>query len=171
MTGYIAQGFNPLASAPNKAKMTAAFSKLKWLVIMDPLATETSEFWKNHGEFNDVDAAKIQTEVFRLPTSCFAEERGSLVNSGRVLQWHWQGTVPPGEAKSDLEIMSGLFLRVRKMYQGQGGKFPDPIVNLNWPYANPASPTPEELAMEYSGKALADVADPKDPAKVLVKRG
>ncbi len=30
-------------------------SKLKWLVIMDPLATETSEFWKNHGEFNDVD--------------------------------------------------------------------------------------------------------------------
>jgi formate dehydrogenase major subunit len=171
VNGYIAQGFNPLAAAPNKAKMTAAFSKLKWFAIMDPLATETSEFWKNHGEFNDVDASKIQTEVFRLPTSCFAEERGSLVNSGRVLQWHWQGVQPPGEAKSDLEIMSGLFLRIRKMYQDQGGKFPDPIVNLTWPYANPASPTPEELAMEYSGKALADLTDPKDPAKVLVKRG
>ncbi|SOE74413.1 formate dehydrogenase (quinone-dependent) catalytic subunit [Burkholderia sp. OK233] len=171
MNGYIAQGFNPLASAPNKAKMTAAFSKLKWLVIMDPLATETSEFWKNYGEFNDVDASKIQTEVFRLPTSCFAEERGSLVNSGRVLQWHWQGVQPPGEARSDLEIMSGLFVRMRKMYQDQGGKFADPIVNLNWPYANPASPTPEELAMEYSGRALADLTDPKDPTKVLLKRG
>jgi formate dehydrogenase major subunit len=72
MNGYIAQGFNPLAAAPHKAKMTTAFSRLKWLVIMDPLATETSEFWKNHGEFNDVDASKIQTEVFRLPTTCFA---------------------------------------------------------------------------------------------------
>jgi formate dehydrogenase major subunit len=66
---------------------------------MDPLATETSEFWKNHGEFNDVDA-KIQTEVFRLPTTCFAEENGALVSSAR-LQWHWKGAEPPGEARSD----------------------------------------------------------------------
>jgi formate dehydrogenase major subunit len=171
MTGYLAQGFNPLAAAPNKAKMTEAFSRLKWLVIMDPLATETSEFWKNHGEFNDVDASRIQTEVFRLPTTCFAEERGSLVNSGRVLQWHWQGADGPGDAKSDLEIMGSLFVRVRQAYREQGGTYADPIVNLNWPYANPASPTPEEMAMEFNGRALADLTDPKDPAKVLVKSG
>ena len=67
------------------------------------------------------------TEVFRLPTSCFAEERGSLVSSSRVLQWHWQAAEPPGQARSDLEIMSGLFLRMRSMYQKEGGKFPDPI--------------------------------------------
>jgi formate dehydrogenase major subunit len=79
-----------------------ALSRLKFLVIMDPLAVETAEFWKNHGEFNDVDPTKIQTEVFRLPTTCFAEERGSLVSSSRVLQWHWQGAEPPGEARSDL---------------------------------------------------------------------
>ncbi|MGF6935306.1 formate dehydrogenase major subunit [Paraburkholderia sp. UCT70] len=171
MNGYIAQGFNPLAAAPNKAKMTVAFSKLKWLVIMDPLATETSEFWRNHGEFNDVDASKIQTEVFRLPTSCFAEENGSLVNSGRVLQWHWRGAEPPGEAKTDLEIMGSLFVRIRRLYKDQGGKFPDPVVNLSWPYATPSAPTPEEMAMEFSGKALADLTDPKDATKVLVKRG
>ncbi|WP_438876560.1 hypothetical protein, partial [Bacillus cereus group sp. BC87] len=92
-------------------------AKLKWLVIMDPLATETSEFWKHHGDYNDVDSSKIQTEVFRLPTTCFAEENGSLVSSSRVLQWHWKGAEPPGEARSDLEIMWGLFLRMRKMYQ------------------------------------------------------
>lgn len=171
MNGYIAQGFNPLAAAPSKAKTAAGLAKLKWLVVMDPLATETSEFWKNHGEYNDVDPAKIRTEVFRLPTTCFAEENGSLVSSSRVLQWHWQGAEPPGEARSDLQIMGGLFTRIRALYREQGGKFPDPILNLSWPYAKPDSPTPEELAKEYNGRALADLPDPKDPAKVLVKKG
>jgi formate dehydrogenase major subunit len=171
VNGYLAQGFNPLASAPNKAKMTAALSKLKWFVIMDPLATETSEFWKNYGEYNDVDSSQIQTEVFRLPTTCFAEERGSLVSSSRVLQWHWKGVEPPGAARSDLEIMSGLFLRMRAAYQKDGGKYPDALLKLSWPYAHPDSPTPEEIAMEFSGKALADVTDPKDPSKVIVKAG
>ena len=171
MTGYICQGFNVIASAPDKAKVTEALSKLKFLVVMDPLETETAEFWKPHGEFNVVDPAKIQTEVFRLPTTCFAEERGSLVSSSRVLQWHWQGAEPPGKARPDTEIMSGLFLRMKKMYQEEGGKFPDPILNLTWPYARPHSPTPEEIAMEFNGKALADVLDPKDPTKVLVRKG
>jgi len=134
MNGYIAQGFNPLAAAPNKGKLNDGFAKLKYLVIMDPLVTETSEFWRNAGEHNDVDPAKIQTEVFRLPTTCFAEEDGALVNSGRWLQWHWKGAEPPGEAKSDIEIMSLIFTRLRRMYQEEGGKYPDPIVNLSWPY-------------------------------------
>jgi formate dehydrogenase major subunit len=73
-------------------------SKLKWLVIMDPLATETGEFWKNHGEFNDVDPSQIQTAVFRLPTTTFAEDDGSITNSSRWLQWHHQAAPPPGEA-------------------------------------------------------------------------
>ena len=170
MTGYICQGFNILASAPDKQKITDGLSKLKWLVIMDPLQTETSEFWKPHGDFHKVDPTKIQTEVFSLPTSCFAEERGSLVSSSRVLQWHWQGAEPPGQARSDLEIMSGLFQRIRKAYQKDGGKFPDPIVNLTWNYAQPMSPQPEEIAMEFNGKALKDIYDAKDPTKLLLKK-
>jgi formate dehydrogenase major subunit len=170
MTGYICQGFNILASAPDKQKITDGLSKLKWLVIMDPLQTETSEFWKPHGDFHKVDPAQIQTEVFSLPTSCFAEERGSLVSSSRVLQWHWQGAEPPGQARSDLEIMSGLFQRIKKAYQTDGGKFPDPIVNLTWNYAQPMSPQPEEIAMEFNGKALKDIYDVKDPTKLLLKK-
>ncbi|SHM29176.1 formate dehydrogenase (quinone-dependent) catalytic subunit [Duganella sacchari] len=170
MTGYICQGFNILASAPDKQKTTDALSKLKWLAIMDPLQTETSEFWKPHGDFHKVDPTQIQTEVFSLPTTCFAEERGSLVSSSRVLQWHWQGAEGPGQSKSDLEIMSGIFLRMKKAYQTDGGKFPDPILNLTWNYANPASPTPEELAMEYNGKALKEITDPKDATKVILKK-
>ena len=91
MNGYFCQGFNPLLSFPNRKKITEALSKLKFLVVMDPLQTETARFWQNHGEYNDVDSAKIETEVIELPTTCFAEDEGSLTNSGRWLQWHWAG--------------------------------------------------------------------------------
>jgi formate dehydrogenase major subunit len=171
INGYLCQGFNPVASFPNKAKIVGALSKLKFLVIIDPLATETSEFWQNFGPYNDVKPEEIQTEVFRLPSTCFAEEDGSLTNSGRWLQWHWKGAEPPGEAKADPEIMAEIFTRIRALYQKDQGAFPDPIVNLTWPYRNPRFPSPEELAMEFSGKALADVTDPKDPTKVLAKAG
>ena len=50
MNGYFCQGFNPLAAFPNKAKIGGALAKLKYLVVIDPLATETSCFWENHGE-------------------------------------------------------------------------------------------------------------------------
>jgi len=171
VNGYFCQGFNPLASVPDKGKLTVAFSKLKYLVVIDPLVTETSTFWKNQGEFNDVDPAKIQTEVFRLPSTCFAEEDGSLVNSGRWLQWHFKAADPPGDAKGDAEIMAEIFLRVRALYQKEGGVFPDPILSLAWPYKIPRSPSPEELAKEFNGYALADVPDPKDPSKFLVREG
>jgi len=171
INGYICQGFNPLASAPDKGKMLRAFSKLKFLVTMDPLATETAEFWRNFGESNDVDPTKIQTEVFRLPTSCFAEEDGAIVNSGRWLQWHWKGAQAPGEAITDIEIMSDLFLILREMYEKEGGAFPDPILKLSWPYVNPRNPPPDEIAREYSGVALADVRDPKDPTRIIRRAG
>ncbi|OYY81057.1 MAG: formate dehydrogenase, partial [Hydrogenophilales bacterium 16-62-9] len=171
VNGYVCQGFNPLGSAPCKVKVSNSLSRLKFLVIVDPLATETSEFWQNHGEYNDVDPAKIQTEVFRLPSTCFAEEDGSLINSGRWMQWHWKGAEPPGDALGDQEIMAGIFLRVRALYQKEGGAFPDPILNLTWKHKVSSFPAPEELAREFSGKALKDVTDPKDPARVLVKAG
>lgn len=171
MTGYICQGFNPVGSFPNKKKIVDGLSKLKYLVIIDPLNTETAEFWKNYGEHNDVKSEEIQTTVFRFPSTCFAEEDGSLTNSGRWLQWHWKGAEPPGEAKGDAEIIAEIFLRLKTMYQKEGGAFPDPIVNLTWPYKIPHSPSAEELAMEFNGKALADVTDPKDPSKVLAKAG
>ncbi len=171
MNGYFCQGFNPLAAFPNKAKIGNALAKLKYLVVIDPLATETSTFWQNHGEYNDVDPKAIQTEVFRLPSTCFAEEDGALVNSGRWLQWHWKGAEPPGQAKADAQIMAGIFLRVRDLYRKEGGAFPDPILNLTWNHLQPESPSADELAREYSGKALADITDPKDKTKVVRKAG
>ena len=160
INGYFCQGFNPIGSFPNKAKVSAALGRLKYLVVMDPLQTETAEFWRNAEEYNEVDTAAIQTAVFRLPTSCFAEENGALVNSGRWLQWHWKAGDPPGVARTDVAIMAGLFHRLRDLYRTEGGVFPDPILGLHWNYARPEEPSSEELAMEYSGKALTDLVDP-----------
>ena len=171
VNGLLCQGFNPLASFPDKNKVSAALSKLKFMVVMDPLQTETTEFWQNHGEFNDVDPSQIQTEVFRLPTTLFAEEDGSLVNSSRWLQWHWKGAEPPGECRPDIAIMSELYLKLRELYEKEGGAFHEPLMNLHWPYHNPADPTPDELAREYNGYALADIMDPADKTRVLVKAG
>jgi formate dehydrogenase major subunit len=171
MTAYFCQGFNPLQAFPNKAKIASALSQLKLLVVMDPLDTETARFWENHGEYNNADPAKIQTEVIQLPTTCFAEDEGALVNSGRWLQWHWAGGSPPGDARNDVWILAQIFLRLKKLYQNEGGAFPDPILNLTWPYKDPNEPTPEELAKEMNGYVLADVFDPNDPTKKILEKG
>jgi formate dehydrogenase major subunit len=171
MNGFVCQGFNPLAAVPNKRKVGDALARLKYLVIVDPLMTETSEFWKDHGEYNTVDASKVQTEVFRLPCNLFAEETGSYTNSGRVVQWHWQAAEGPGESTSDTEVVARIFQKIKTMYQKDGGKLPEPILNLSWPYRIPTKPSAEELLMEISGKALADVYDPKDKTKVIAKAG
>lgn len=169
MNGYIVQGFNPLAAFSNKNKATEALSKLKYMVVIDPLATETSTFWQNHGEFNDVDSASIQTEVFRLPSSCFAEENGSIANSGRWLQWHWAAAEPPAEALHDGKILGKLLMRLRELYREEGGVCPEPLMNINWNYQDPEDPTPEEIARESNGMALADIYD--DKGTLILKKG
>lgn len=171
MKGYICQGFNPLAAFPNKRKLGEALAKLDFLVTIDPLETETSEFWKDFGDINPVDSAAVQTEVFRLPSTCFAEEDGSLVNSGRWLQWHWKGAEPPGDAKGDAEIIAGIFMKLRQLYAEEGGAFPDPILNLSWEHLIHDNPSPEELAREYNGKALVDLHDSQDPDTLLRAAG
>ncbi|MCB4360312.1 formate dehydrogenase-N subunit alpha [Quatrionicoccus australiensis] len=171
INGFVVQGFNPLASFPDANRVTEAFSKLKYMVIIDPIATETSTFWQNQGESHNVDPSQIQTEVFRLPSTCFAEEDGAIVSSARWLQWHWKGADAPGEAKADQEIIGELFVKLRELYQKEGGKVTEPIFNVAWNYRDPKSPSAEELAKELNGKALADIVDPKDKTKTLAKKG
>lgn len=171
MTGFVCQGFNPLASVPHNMKIGEALAKLKYLVVIDPLATETSEFWKPHGEYNDVKPEQVKTEVFRLPCIMFSEEEGSLTNSGRVIQWKWSAGSAIAEARGDMEIMASLFLKLRELYAKEGGAYFEPMNKITWSYAIPDRPSPQEVAKEISGTALADVLDPTDPTKVLAKAG
>ncbi|KXU96744.1 formate dehydrogenase [Acetobacter cerevisiae] len=169
VNGYIAQGFNPLAAMPDKNKTIAALSKLKFLVTIDPLSTETSSFWQNEGQFNDVKTEDIQTEVFRLPATCFAEENGSIVNSGRWLQWHFAGAAPPGETWQDGKVIGTIFTKMRELYRKEGGVCPEPVLNMQWNYKDPEDPTPEEVARECNGYALADITD--EQGHVVVPKG
>lgn len=169
VNGYLVQGFNPIAAFPDKNKVLKGLSQLKYLVVIDPVATETSTFWQHHGEENDVDPSAIQTEVFRLPSACFAEEEGAIVNSGRWLQWHWAGAQPPKEAWHDGKILGKLLLKLRDLYHKEGGPGMAPLMNMQWAYSNPEDPNPQEVAKENNGYALADITDAE--GKVVLRKG
>jgi formate dehydrogenase-N alpha subunit len=171
MNGLFCQGLNILLASPDKPKALAGLAKLKYLVVIDPLETETARFWENHGEFNKIDPKSVQTEVIQLPATAFAEDEGTFTNSSRVIQWHWKAADGPGESKSDIEIMAGLFLRLRALYAKGGGAFPDPIVNTTWAYSNPANPAPAEVLKEINGYALEDLPDPADPSRTILRAG
>jgi len=50
-------------------------------------------------------------------------------------------------------------MRIRKLYEEEGGKGAEPLLNVSWNYANPLEPTPDELLKEINGKALVDLRD------------
>ena len=50
--------------------------------------------------------------------------------------------------------MSRLFLKVREMYEREGGKSPEPLTKMKWDYATPHSPSLTEVTREISGRDL-----------------
>jgi len=166
--GIFAFGMNGVAIGPDSNKNIEALKKADWLVVGEIYPDETSEFWKSPGITSD-EMKKIQTTVYRLPCAGFAEKDGTFVNSARWLQWKNPALPPPGDAKLDQEILARIFLKVRELYQKEGGKFPDPILNASWVYTNPLNPSLAEVAKEINGKALADLEDPK--TKQQIKAG
>ncbi len=151
--GLIAFGMNAVAIGPNSQKNIDALKKAKFLVVCDIYPEETSDFWRAPGITAEQTKA-IQTEVYRLPGAGFAEKDGTFVNSARWLQWKWAAVPTPGDAKLDQEILARIFLKVRELYQKEGGAFPDPILNLTWNYTVPANPSLTEVAKELNGKDL-----------------
>src|SRR5712675_1785242 len=158
--GMFAFGMNGVAIGPNSRKNIEALKKADFLVVCDLYPEETAEFWNSPGITKD-DMKKINTTVYRLPGAGFAEKDGTFVNSARWLQWKYVAVPPPGNAKVDQEILARVFLKVRELYQKEGGKFPDAILNLSWAYTTPLNPSLAEVAKEINGKALADLTDEK----------
>jgi formate dehydrogenase major subunit len=169
--GLLAFGMNPVGTGPNTKKMIAALAKLKWLVVVENVETETATFWKAPSEYGGPDTSKIQTEVILVPAALFAEKDGSFTNSARWAQWKWKALDPPGQAKADPEILARIVLAVKELYRKEGGAFPDPVLSLAWSYTNAANPDLGEVLREINGKALADIPDPKDKTKVLKAAG
>src|SRR5438309_7938973 len=144
---------------------------MNWILIMENINTETSQFWKAPKEYGTPDAAQIPTEVYLLPASSFAEKDGCFTNSSRWIQWKWKAIDPPGEAKSDQEVLARIFLAVRDLYRKEGGALPEAALSIDWSYTNPYAPDLAEVLKEINGKALDDIKDPKDPTKIIKKKG
>jgi formate dehydrogenase major subunit len=151
MEGVILSGMTATSIGPDSNQVLQALSNLKWLCVMDPFRTTSSEFWTAPG----MDPAKIQTEVFMLPATHWIEKDGSFTNSGRWAQWKEQVLPPEGESRHDHWILAEVFDRVKGLYQQQGGKFPDPLLGLTMPYKDPRKPELDEIAQEINGKSLA----------------
>jgi formate dehydrogenase-N alpha subunit len=156
--GLFAFGMNGVAIGPNSAKNIEALKKADWLVVGEIYPDETSEFWKSPGITPD-QMKQINTTVYRLPCAGFAEKDGNFVNSARWLQWKNIALPPPGNARLDQDILAQIFMKVRALYQKEGGKFPDPILNLSWSYSAPLNPPLAEVSKEINGRALADITD------------
>jgi formate dehydrogenase major subunit len=165
--GMLAFGMNGVAIGPDSQKNIDALKKADFLVVGEIYPDETSEFWKSPG-ITPEEMKTINTTVYRLACAGFAEKDGSMTNSARWLQWKNVAVPPPGECRLDQDIVSEIFLKVRELYKKEGGKFPDPILNLTWSYAT-AHPSLAELAREINGKALIDLTDPK--TQQVIKRG
>ena len=84
-------GENPLVSDPDLNHAKKSFDNLDFLVVQDIFMTETAQ------------AADV---VF--PSACFAEKDGTFSNTERRVQRIRKAVNPPGNAKTDWEILSGV---------------------------------------------------------------
>ena len=128
--GYYAWGMNPCHSAPNSGNVRRSMANLEWNVVVDQVITETASFW----DAPDMNAEEIGTTCYFLPCALIYEKPGTILNSGRWIQWRQQAVEPWDEAKPDYEICDLLWKEIVNLYKEEGGANPAPIENLKWDY-------------------------------------
>ncbi len=154
LKGFFSWGMNPACSGANSNKTRAAMANLEWLVVVNLFDNETASFWKGPG----MQPKQIKTEVFFLPCCAFLEKEGSISNSGRWTQWRYKAQEPLGQSLPDGDIIYELFNEIRALYKkDKAGKFPDPILNLKWDYAEGKHFNPHLVAKAINGYWTKDV--------------
>ena len=88
-------GENPMVSEPDLNHAREAFSRLSLLVVQDIFLTETAQL----------------ADVV-LPAACFAEKDGTFTSTERRVQQVRKAVDPPGEARSDGEIIAEISRRM-----------------------------------------------------------
>lgn len=165
--GYFFFGQNPLQSLANARYLRNTIGNLDWMVFDDMYMTETASFW-DAPDMKD-KASKIKTEVYFLPVAGPLEKAGTVVQSGRVMQWRYQALHPHGNSKPDFHILYELAKHIRELYKNEGGVFPDPILNTKWDYEIDGKPDTRKIAWELNGYKTADAtADFKNATPKLL---
>ena len=152
LKGLFAWGMNPAVTCGNVSKIREALTRLDWMVHVNIFATETSDFWQGPG----MKPEDIKTEVFSLPACTWVEKEGSVTNSGRWMQWRYQGPQPQGQSRSDGHILMDLGAKLKALY-ARDGEFPEPIRNLKWDYTTRGEFDPHKVAKEINGYFQEDV--------------
>lgn len=165
LKGLFCMGQNPAVSGPNARMERQALSKLDWLVVMDLFETETASFWKAPG----IDPKTVNTEVFMLPALDAMEKSGTIVTSGRRIQWRYKVANGPGDAKSDIWILDRLTQALKELYKQSTDPKDRPIRDLAWFYGDDPEPDVELVAREINGHALDDIKD--STGKVILEKG
>ena len=145
--GYFNWGMNPCHSAPNAGFVRRSMAKLDWLVVADQVATESATFWKAP----DMNPADIQTTVYFLPCALIYEKPGTILNSGRWMQYRYQAVEPWDQAKPDYEMVDLIWTEICRLYKEEGGANPDPILNTKWDYYVDGKIDPRPVAWALNG--------------------
>ncbi len=104
---YIVQGSNNVVTDAGSSLTYKMFTNYSFR----PDKPEESERMLVVVDIWESETAKLADIV--LPAACFLEKFGSVTNSGRWVQWRWKAVDPPGEAKTDLEILITLYRALR----------------------------------------------------------
>jgi formate dehydrogenase alpha subunit len=112
-------GENPVLTDPDSSHVVEALEKLDLLVVQDIFLTET---------------AKLAHVV--LPGVASVEKEGTFTNTERLVQRSRTAVEPPGEARSDMEIVIDLSNRIgyQQIYSGPD-KVMEEIASLTPSYA------------------------------------
>lgn len=148
LKGMFLFGQNPVVGSPNSTKSHKALANLDWMVTIDLFETETSMFWKKEAGSNP---AEISTEVFFLPACSSYEKEGTVTNSGRWMQYRWQGIKPKGESKADLEMIHVLARKLKELYKNDHSQVAAPFNAMSWNYGEHDHPEIDLVQREING--------------------
>ena len=150
---------NGVMIGPDSQKNIDALKKADFLVVCEIYPDETSDFWQAPG----ITADEHEDRSTRRSTGCREQVSPRRTAPSSTRRAGCNGSTRrfrlPGDCRLDQDILAQIFLKIRELYQKEGGKFPDPILNASWSYTLPDHPSLSEVAKEINGKALADITD------------
>ncbi len=117
-TAAVVWGQNPAVTEPNQGAVRAGLENVNLLVVADIFETETAACKRKNGGV-----------TYLLPAAAHVEKAGSATNSGRVLQWRYQATLPKGDSHDDTELLlrlayqldqAGAFSHIKSVWDTYG---------------------------------------------------